>query len=218
MNKSRLMRSAHILLLLFVGMASCNPKTQEKYKNVHDKAATLKEYYEKAIYSTGEERVKYEQLFFDLFPSSFQEMQQFFGYDEAKGTAPLYNYNIELEREGMGSIISFFYNLSYINKEQHYNKYVDICVGGKWEADNISEGFNIGAKLYYDTEAMISVLSKRTDKEIISVFRFVFDGPHPNKRKGSYEELYNKVKPINPHISELIKQAYNELLAEYDDT
>jgi len=217
MSNSSFIRYVNILLLLFVGITGCNSQTQKKYNSIEEQAAALKEYYEKASNSTGEERAKYEQLFFDAFPSSFQEMLRFFGYDENKGAAPLYNYNIELEREGKSSVISFFYNLSHIDKEQHYNKYIDICIGGKWEADNISEGFDIGAKLYYDTEAMTSVLSKRTDKEIESIFRFVFDGPHPDSRKGSYEELYHKVKPINSRVAELMKQAYEQLLAEDDD-
>lgn len=216
-QQSKLMQRVSILLLLCMGFTSCQSQPQDAQNNatIEERAATLKEYYEKASNSTGEERAKYEQLFFDAFPSSFEEMQQFFGYGENKGVAPLYDYNIELDREGK-SIISFFYNLSHIDKEQHYNKYIDICIGGKWEADNISEGFDIGAKLYYDTEAMTSVLSKRTDKEIKSVFRFVFEGPHPNERKGSYEELYNKVKPVNPNVADLMKQSYEQLLAEDD--
>ncbi len=206
---------ANILLLLFTEISSCNSQTKEKYLNVDKQAAALKEYYEKASNSTEEERAKYEQLFFDVFPSSFQEMQQLFGYDEKKGAAPLYDYEIKLDMDGK-SMILFFTNLKHISKDSIYNKYIDICIGGKWEADNISEGFGISSKLYYDTEAMISLLSKRTDKEIISVFRFVFDGPHPDQRKGAYEELYSKVKPVNPIIADLLKQAYDQLLTEDD--
>ncbi|WP_228779882.1 hypothetical protein [Aquiflexum lacus] len=210
------MRFVNIILLLSIGMNPCNSQTQKKFKTAENRAAALKEYYEKVINSAGSEKPKYEQLFFEAFPSSFQEMQSVFGYDEEKGAAPMYYYNIELESEGKISIISFFYNLNYIDKEQHYNKYINICIGGQWDADNISEGFGIGAKLYNDTEAMASVLSKRTNKEIISAIRFVFDGPHPEQRKEYYEELYNKVKLVNSRISNLIKLAYEQLLAEDD--
>jgi len=204
------MRFTVIIFLICVSIISCNSQTQNMVMSIEEQTETLKRYYEKGSDNTGEEKVKYEQLFFKEFPSSFREMQDFFGYDDIKGKAPLYDYPIG------DNIIVFFSKLKHIEMDDYYNKYIDICIDGKWEADNISEGFGLTTKLYYDTEAIISVLSEKTDKEIKSVFRFVFDGPHPDQRKESYEELHNKVKPVNPRVADLMKQAYEQLLSEDD--
>jgi hypothetical protein len=205
---------ALFFLLINVGFTSCNGQVgreNTKQVGIVEQAKTLKKYYEKAIGSTGAERAKYEKLFFEAFPTSFKRMEEIYGFDDKKGEAPLYNTGEEH--------INLFYNLRYIDTIEYYNKYVDICIGGKWEADNISEGFGIKSKLNNDPKKMLNVLSKRTDKEIRSVFRFIFDGPHPEDSgiKKSYEELYVKVKMTNPSMAELMKQEYEKLLRESDN-
>jgi len=199
-----------LLFFLFINVCSCNSQSQREKINIEDLAKSIKEYHQKAEGSNPEERAKYENLFFKVFPSSFKEMELLFGYDEIKGKAPLYDYPIG------SNIISFFSKLKYVETEPYYNKYIDICIGGKWEADNISEGFGIGAKLYYDTEGMVSQLSKRKDEDVIGVFRFLYDGPHPDNYKESYDSLHAKVKEVNPKVAELMKQAYELLLSEDD--
>jgi len=142
-------------------------------------------------------------------------MKKLFGHDDNKGAAPLYKYEIELDSE-VRSMIGFFYDLKHVDKEQHYNKCIDICIGGKWEGDNIGYGFGIGAKLEYDTKTIVLIIAKRTDKEIKSVFYFIYDGPHPEPW-GKYEEAtYQKISHINSKVAELMKQAYEELLAADD--
>ena len=175
---------------------------------VEEQAELITTYYEKALNCTGKERAKYERLFFEVFPSSFVEMQIIYGNDgDFEGVAPLYALEYHID---------FFRSLEYVNKKRHYNKYIDICINGVWEGDSIEEGFGIDGKLYYDTKKMTSLLAKRTDAEIKSVFRFLFDGPHPNNElnKKVYNSLYPKIKQANPKVARLMKEAYEQLLSE----
>ena len=117
---------------------------------------------------------------------------------------------------GLNDHIDLFRSLKYVNKKRYYNKYIDICIDGIWDADCIEEGFGIGGKLYYDTKKITSLLAKRTDKEIKSVFRFLFDGPHPNNElnKKVYNRLYPTIKHAHPKVARLMQEAYEQLLSE----
>lgn len=208
------MRRITLLFLLLAGFISCisqaNKKSSEKYESIIEQADTLKKYYDRVTNTTGDEREKYEKLFFEAFPSSFNRMKELYGFDEKKGEAPLYSYPVGENH------IYLFANLKYIDTTLYYNKYINICIGGKWEGDNIREGFGIYDKIYYDTKKIINVLSMRTEKEIRSVFHFVFDGPHPEKQRESFDSLFVKVQKINPSMAELMKQEYEKLLKESD--
>ncbi len=137
-------------------------------------------------------------------------MQNIFGFDDIRGEAPMYDYP-------MGeNIIRYFANLNTIDKEIYYNKYINICVDGIWEADNIREAFGFSNRLANDTEAGCLSLSKRTDKEIKSVFHFIFDGPHP---KNEYnEKIYNELLPIvtkqNDRLGKLLTESYKKVITE----
>lgn len=193
------MKLVNILLLFVVGITSCNAQIKKDFKSAEERASALREYYEKASSSIGEERAKYEQLFFDAFPSSFQEMQELFSFDEEKGAAPLYDYPIGSD------IITFFSDLKHVEENEYYNKYINICIDGNWEADNIGEGFGIWKKLNNDTKDIVPLLSKRTDKEIISVFYFLYDAPHPEPWGQNKQALYEKIRETDPHVAELMK-------------
>ena len=166
---------------------------------VQAQAELLVEYYEKALNCTGAARAKYEQLFFDVYPASFAEMKaMYFG--------PL---------SGVQDNMDFFRILQYVDKDLYYNKYIDICIDGVFEADGISDGFFIGSILCNDPEKMTSLLAKRTDREVKSVFFFVFDEPHPNKKstQAYYDRLYAKISKANPKVARLMQEAYEQVLS-----
>lgn len=149
--------------------------------------------------------------FLEAFPNSFGRMQDLYGFDDKDGSAPLYSY------EKGGKQINYFSNLESIDKKLYYNKYVNICIDGYWEGDNISEGFGLKGKLYSDTQNVLEVLSKRSEEDIRSVFKFLFDGPYPSNRKDSYNKLYAKIKKAAPSMAELLKEEYEKLLKEYNE-
>ena len=176
-----------------------------KFKNAKEQADTLSKYFDK-------KQLGSDERFFCAFPNSFKEMQDVFGFDNNKGSAPLYDYpNGE-------NMIKYFAKLNSIPKDIYYDKYINICLDGVWEADNIREAFGFADRLTNDTEAACLSLAKRTDKEIKSVFHFIFDGPHP---KNEYnEKIYTELLPIltkqDERLGKLLKEAYNKVITEDD--
>jgi hypothetical protein len=108
--------------------------------------------------------------------------------------------------------------LESIPDSTYYDKYVRINIDGIWEADNIGEAFDFANRLVKDTKNSCKVLSTFSDKEIKSVFRFIFDGPHPKNKmnEGTYEDLKLKIDGQNKLLSQLLTEPYEELMAEDD--
>lgn len=186
--------------------------TEFDFNSVQEQADSISAFMARASDSGLAERQKWEQKFFCAFPNSFDGMQAVFGYDDESGTAPLYDYP-----QGANAI-QFFSQLKSIPDSIYYDKYVRINIDGIWEADNIREAFDFANRLIEDTESAGKALSTFSDKEIKSVFRFIFDGPHP---KNDYnEKLYENLKPAidsqNKRLSQLLTESYEKLMAEDD--
>lgn len=182
------------------------------FKSAEQQADSILAFMEKSTDSSSANRISWEQKFFCAFPNSFKEMQAVFGYDNENGAAPLYVYP-----KGE-NVIQYFSQLESIPDSIYYDKYIRINIYGIWEADNIREAFGFANKLLKDTKNACTVLSSFSDKEIKSVFRFIFDGPHP---KNEYNvELYKKLKPEidshNERLSRLLTESYEKLMAEDD--
>ena len=181
-----------------------------EFSSIQAQADSLTRYFKMAQVSKDEEKDLYDQKFFCAFPNSFEEMEALFGYDEQKGEAPLY-FNGD-------KIIYYFSNLTTISKDEYYDKYVSINIGGNWQADNIREAFYFVDRLQNDTKAASASLSKRTDEEVKSVFYFIFDGPHPKNdtNKRVYDSLLPKVSQQDERLGKLLKEAYHDLMEEFD--
>jgi len=187
---------------------SCSDLTNH---HIQEKADFLLEHCNKMnLIKNVEEKVKVERLFLCAFPSNFEEMEYMFGFYNETGKGPLY-----LAPNGR-NVINCFKNLSSIPKYEYYDRYINICVNGVWQADNIRKGFGIGDKLKNDTEEICKQLSKKTDEEIQSVFHFIFEGPHPindiNKR--IYEEISPKIGQQDERLEKLLRQTYEEMMAK----
>ena len=186
--------------------------TDFDFNSTEQQADSILAFMERAQDSSSANRIIWEQKFFYSFPNSFTEMQAVFGYDDENGAAPLYDY------PSGGNVIQYFSQLESIPDSAYYDKYVRINIDGIWEADNIREAFDFANRLKTDTENACEVLSTFSDKEIKSVFRFIFDGPHP---KNEYnEKLYQSLKPTinsqNERLSRLLTDSYENLMAEDD--
>lgn len=178
--------------------------------NIQEKADFLLEYCNKLNTENLEEKIKTEQLFFCVFPSNFEEMEYMFGFYNETGEGPLY-----LSPNGR-NVINCFKQLTSISKHEYYDKYIDICINGFWQADNIRKGFGIGDKLKDEAKAVCSQLSKKTDEEIKSVFHFIFEGPHPNNKSNEklYEEILLKVVEQDDRLAKILEQTYKEMMAK----
>jgi hypothetical protein len=172
-----------------------------KFKDANQRADTLKKY------AMVDDPVAVER-FFCAFPNSFKEMEDLFGFSEKNRGAPLYNY------EDGAAILEYFKNLTTIPKADYYNKYINICVGGVWEADHIVHAFDFEDKLINDTHVACTELSKRTDEDIASVFRFIFDGPHPQnlRSKVIYKRLLPRLNSYSARLGKLLTRSYKQVM------
>ncbi len=171
------------------------------FKDAHQRADTLIKY-------CSVDTPEAIERFFCAFPNSFKEMEDLFGYSEQNKAAPLYNYE-----DGV-TILEYFKNLTTIPKADYYNKYINICVGGVWEADHIVHAFDFEDKLRNDTHAACTELSKRSDEDIASVFRFIFDGPHPQnlRSKVIYKRLLPKLNSYSARLGKLLTRSYKQVM------
>ena len=186
--------------------------TDFDFNSVKQQADSILVFMERAQDSSSANRKMWEQKFFCSFPNSFIEMQAVFGYDNENGAAPLYDY------PSGGNVIQYFSQLESIPDSAYYGKYVRINIDGIWEAENIREAFDFANRLTTDTENACKVLSTFSDKEINSVFRFIFDGPHPNNEmnEGTYMDLKLKIDLQNKRLSQLLTESYEKLMSEDD--
>ncbi|MHB9147649.1 MAG: hypothetical protein ACYC2U_04415 [Candidatus Amoebophilus sp.] len=173
----------------------------ETYIRMEQQLELLREYYEKAINSTGNERAKYEQLFFESYPSSSHILEEMYSYFDERNWQ--YSYNEKWKH------LLFFENLTSIDKTTYFNKYIDLCSGAGWFS-------GLENKLLNDTEAFIAIFSERSDQEVKSIFHDLFNGAHPDNEFNwaRYNQLYDKVNPVNTHIASLMKEAFEQVLSE----
>ncbi|WP_298417298.1 hypothetical protein [uncultured Kordia sp.] len=184
------------------------------FKTNKNQADTIVYFFEKAKIATGNQKIELEKMFFCAFPNSFENMENIFGFDSETGkSAALYMYSDNLLSN---PIISYFANLNSIPSKDFYDKYINICVNGIWEADKIREGFDIYKRFQNDTKAICKVLSKRNKKDIYSVFRFIFDGPHPDHEENHkiYKSIHPLIEKENPVLATILKNAFDNLLKQ----
>ena len=196
--------------------------TDFNFNSTEQQADSILAFMRKAKDSSLKDRIKWEQKFFCAFPNSFKGMQSLFGYDDKNGAAPLYSTENETysytDKHIMSDVIGYFSKLKSILDSTYYEKYIRINIDGYWEADNINEAFGFYYRLMNDTKSACKILTKFSDKEIRSVFHFIFDGPHP---KNEYnEKLYENLKPEienqSERLSRLLTESYKKLMAEDD--
>lgn len=186
--------------------------TDFDFNSTEQQADSLLIFMEKAKDSSLTDQIIWKQKFFCAFPNSFKEMQAIFGFDNSNGAAPLYDYP-----KG-ANVIQYFSQMESIPDSIYYDKYIKINIDAIWQADNIRGAFGFANKLLEDTENGCKELSKFSDNEIKSVFRFIFDGPHPKNEYNEklFENLKGEIDRQNKRLSLLLKESYKKLIAEND--
>jgi hypothetical protein len=179
------------------------------FNSVEQQADSLLAFKEKATDSTLTNQIKWEQKFFCAFPNSFKGMQALFGF-HYNGAAPLYHHPVGYE------VIKYFSRIKSIPDSIFYDKYVRINIGGVWEADNIGYAFYFDDHLLANTKEACKALSKFSDKEVKSVFRFIYDNPHPQRKyfQENFEKLKNNIAQYDKRLSELLTESYENLMSE----
>jgi hypothetical protein len=219
----------YIKLLAISFLISCGSKSDEQYQDkigieikdtlsINESAKLL------IALSNNLNSLENQKKYFNFFPNNFTEFNDIFGYkeipdsfydtidlkdfgkiDHSQFNGPLY--------ENSGIYIDIFFQKLKINTRDRVKKNIDICLFAKWDAD--------GVNMYqmYLQDDFISLLNiysveleNKTNEEILSVWHFFYDGPHPENYQKDYEELYKRYKNKNPRIAKLMKQSYEKLL------
>lgn len=186
--------------------------TSTDFKSIEAQADSISKFYNLAKNLKPENRIEINKKLFCAFPESFANMQAMFGFNKNNETsaAPLYDIPFD------NNMITYFRDLNSIPKDIYYEKYINICVNGNWQGDNIRAAFGLDKRLVNDTKAICSSLALRTDDEITSVFCFIFDGPHPKNERNEkiYQAIFSKVKGINENLSILLTNSYTKIINE----
>jgi hypothetical protein len=148
------------------------------------------------------------KLFFDVFPITYNELQNTFGYSDEKGEAPYY-------KDGEEYLLMFFKSSQGVDKKLFIDKLITISSTGKWDADNINS-FQEKLRGYFflNDETFLSILNKKNKNVVKGFWYFFSDEPVFNnknhskilsllktnkKMKQIYVEIVQKVKEDNIH-------------------
>ncbi len=113
---------------------------------------------------------KNQENYLKAFPDNFSEFNAMFGFDEKP--APLYNESYDY--------IQKIFHLDKISKEEKFNKWINISVNGKWDADAVNYfQYGLIEKVLQNIDLTHKVLKERSDADIESFFIFFFNRPHP---------------------------------------
>lgn len=166
-------------------------------------------YYNKATKLSGEEKIKYEKLFFASFPNNFKNFSLLYGFKVKP--MPLYEAGFKH--------LSLLDSMKSIPDKEYYSKYINLAIGGAWQADNISDFQSIlYNKVYSNPDLTTSILEKYSKTEIKSFWHFLFDGPHPEDKqvKKSFDKLYEKIFTLNKEMAVSMKDEYVKLIKSSD--
>ena len=166
--------------------------------------------------STSEARIEklkraFEQkdytTFLKLFPDTYSELVDFYGYDEKKGKQPLYDlYDAHINY--------FFEYEEKISSEIFAKKVYEVAKGGVWEADGIGLfQSNLSDLIIRKPNIFLEILITKPDEEVIGFWHFVFDGSgkYDLQNKEKFETIYNKINSLDKKQGKLLKGEFERM-------
>lgn len=156
----------------------------------------LKEAYSKNNYFT----------FFELFPNTFNDFLELYGYDDIMGEKPLYNVCEEH--------INFFFNSYEFNRKEFIPKLFNVIKDAYWEADAPSYlQKNVSELIKLHTTDFVDYLNIYPDRDVKRFWHFVFGGSGKcdlqNKEK--FEIIYGKINSIDKKQGDLLKEEFETM-------
>ena len=192
------------------------------YLSTQERAKKLVNLYAQINNANTTNSLDLNQEFFCAFPSDFEGMEQLFGYDDKLGPGPLYSSSestLKYQHKFIYSdLIGLFSELSSVDLQDYFKKYISININGEWNVDNISNGFGIYYRIINDTEEFCSALSKFDPVDIKSMFHFIFDGPHPINARSRhlYHSMKEQICIVDKSITMHLDEVYEEILQHGD--
>lgn len=197
-----------LVIFYFSFFASCNANKNERKDIINtstDKAQSvsvdtriqqLKDAFDQQDYPT----------FLKLFPNSFDELDNYYGFDDNTGAKPLYEFH---EKH-----INYLFEYEGSSEKIFFDKVYGIAKSGKWDADAVGLfQSNLSNLIIKSPKNILEVLSKMPDKEVKSFWFFVFDGSSENdlQNKAKFESIYKKINSLNYKQGNLLKEEYKEM-------
>ena len=144
-----------------------------------------------------------QNTFFELFPNSFENFKNTFGFKEGK-ESPLY--------DGFEYVQAFF-KLDSIQEKRQIDKWINISINGHWDADAVNYfQHNLRPRIFENVDLTYDLLKKRTDKEIISFFYFFFNEIHPQYK--SIPTDFHKLGHKDKKFYELLQTGHKRAIKE----
>ncbi len=163
----------------------------------------------KELYNNRDKSSESIVAFFDMFPNTFNQFNDLYGYIDGDGGAPLYGRGYEH--------IDFICTTEKIGIDRKLDKFIDIGINGHWEADNI--GYlqeKLIDLIIQNPDIALKIINNLSREEAFGLWYFLFDGPHPSDTevKSDFDEMYNMIKDKDAVQTELLKKAYEKLLSD----
>ncbi len=210
------MKLISTLLLFCMGFTSCHSQSQDMQNcaAIKEQASALNKYAQQAISGNVEKKTEALTHFFKSFPNNFKTFYRIYGNDDKSADTCL----LKVSNDYM-----LFTLLPELKKaiptNEYYKKMIQVGIGGHWEADEVAAlQHHLQEIVPENIKLSVDLLKEYEEKQIKSFWRFFYDGPHPDdpEIKKLYGSLYPKISQINPKVSDSMKQAYDQLLAEDD--
>lgn len=139
-------------------------------------ADSLKKYGALVLSTYGNDKDKYESVFFNYFPSTFGRFDSLYGYRQVSIDSfifmPLY---------GSNHICKVFAHMKSIDDTTYYRKLLGISVGAHWEADQVSLfQHTLINKVKRNLGLTCSILRGMSDTQVRSFWLFFFDMRNPS--------------------------------------
>lgn len=186
-----------ICLVLSYNASKNNIDIIPKHSNVDVRIKKLKRSFEYKDYKT----------FFLLFPDSYKELVDFYGFDDRAGKKPLYDYY-------EAHINYFFKYEDKISSDIFVEKVYEIAKDGAWDADGIGLFQSNLSKLIMNKSHIFSeILSTKPDNDVIGFWHFIFDGSNKYdlQTRELFETIYKRIDIYDKKQSKLLKDEFDKM-------
>lgn len=199
------MKKMFLILVVSCLFFSCNANEKKEGSNdvtqkdniADTRIEKLKRAFEQNDYAT----------FFKLFPDTYSELVDFYGFNDDTGKKPLYdfyethiNYLFEYEEK--------------ISSEIFAEKVYKIAKGGVWDADGIGLfQSNLSELIISKPNIFLEILTTKPDKEVTDFWHFVFDGSgkYDLQNKEKFETIYRKINILDKKQGKLLKEEFERM-------
>jgi len=142
--------------------------------------------------------------FFQFFPDSYDELVNFYGFDDNKGASPLYSlYEVHIN-----------YLFDYegkIDTKSFATKIYEVAKNGVWDADAVGLfQSKLSNMIISKPDIFLEILAMKPNKEMKGFWHFVFDGSEKNdlQNKERFNAIYKKIKPLNSKQAEILNHEF----------